>query len=61
MLIFNIGSFIPQSGTKIGGHCVARLKRITSTGAAPTANPFIPMLQEHIQCDTVGSREIISK
>lgn len=60
MLILSLGSFTP-TGVKIGGHCVARLKRIASTGTAPTNNPWIAMLQLHIQCDTLGSRQIASK
>jgi len=59
MMIMSLGSFTPP--IKIGGHVVARLKRIASVGAAPTANPWIPMLQLHIQVDTVGSRNIGTK
>lgn len=60
MLILSIGNFTPTN-VKIGGHCIARLKRIASTGTAPTNNPWVPMLQMHIQCDTLGSRQIASK
>ena len=60
MFIIPIGSFTPSSA-KIGGHVVARLKRIASTGTAPTGKPWIPMLQLHVQCDTVGSRQIGTK
>jgi hypothetical protein len=60
MFILPIGSFTPSSA-KIGAHVVARLKRIASTGTAPTADPWIPMLQMHIQCDTQGSRQIGTK
>jgi hypothetical protein len=60
MIIFSIGNFTP-AGTHIGGHCIARLKRIAATGTAPTSNPWIPMLQMHIQCDSLGSRSIASK
>ena len=59
MLIMNLGSFTPA--IKIGGHVVARLKRITAVGAAPTNNPWIPMLQMHVQLDTLGSRTIAAK
>ncbi len=56
--IYPINTFQPADGTKIGTQVYARLKRIASTGAAPVANPFVPMLQIHILCDTVGSREL---
>lgn len=60
MRIASLGSFTPSSG-KIGGHIWARLKRITSIGTAPTHNPWITMLQLHIECDTIGSRAIGTK
>lgn len=59
MMIMNIANFTPA--IKIGAHAVARLKRVASVGAAPTSNPWIPMLQMHIQLDTLGSRNIGSK
>jgi nucleoside phosphorylase len=59
MMIMSLGSFTPP--IKIGGHVVARLRRIAAVGAAPTANPWIPMLQLHIQLDTLGSRTIGAK
>lgn len=59
MMIMSLGSFTPP--VKIGGHVVARLRRIASVGAAPTNNPWIPMLQLHIQLDTIGSRNIGTK
>jgi len=58
-MIMNLGSFTPA--IKIGAHVVARLRRIASVGAAPTANPWIPMLQLHVQIDTMGSRNIGTK
>ena len=45
----------------IGGHIYARLRRVASTGTAPTGNPWCTMLQAHIECDTVGSRGITTK
>lgn len=60
MFIFPLGSFTP-TGSKIGGHVTARLKRIAATGTAPTNNPWVAMLQLHILCDSIGSREISSK
>jgi hypothetical protein len=59
MMIVPITSFTPP--IKIGGHAIARLKRVASVGAAPTSNPWIPMLQMHIQLDTLGSRYIGAK
>lgn len=59
MIIMSLGTFTPP--IKIGGHSVARLQRIASVGAAPTNNPWIPMLQQHVQLDTLGSRNIGSK
>lgn len=59
MLSLSLGSFTPP--LHIAGHVVARLKRIASLGVAPTNNPWIPMLQMHIQTDTVGSRNIGTK
>jgi hypothetical protein len=58
-MIMNLGSFTPA--IKIGSHVVARLRRIASVGAAPTSNPWIPMLQLHVQIDTMGSRNIGTK
>ena len=60
MFILALGSFTP-SGGKIGGHVVARLKRIAATGTAPSNNPWVPMLQLHIECDTTGSRAMTTK
>lgn len=59
MIIMSLGSFTPP--IKIGGHVVARLKRVAAVGAAPTNDPWIPMLQLHIQLDTLGSRTIGNK
>ncbi len=60
MLRLNLGSFTPTGG-KIGSHTWARLKRISSVGAAPSNSPWITMLQAHIQIDGIGSRFISSK
>ena len=59
MMIVPITSFTPA--IHIGGHAVARLRRVAAAGAAPTNNPWIPMMQLHIQLDTLGSRNIGSK
>ena len=60
MLILGLGNFTPTT-TKIGGHTVARLRRISSSGAPPSLSPWVSMLQMHILCDTPGSRYMISK
>lgn len=60
MLIVTIGS-VTLTGFKIGAHIYPRLKRVTATGAAPAANPWVGMLQAHIQMDTIGSSQITSK
>lgn len=59
-IIISLANFTPTEGT-IGDHCLARLTRVASTGTAPTNNPWIPMLQMHIQCNTSGSRLIATK
>jgi len=59
MMLLSLGSFTPA--VHIGGHSVARLKRVASVGTAPTNNPWIAMLQQHIQIDTIGSRSIGTK
>jgi hypothetical protein len=59
-IIFSLANFLP-TGTRIGGHAICYLKRIASTGTAPTNNPWIPMVQMHVLCDTAGSRKITSK
>jgi hypothetical protein len=48
-------------GGRIGGHVYARLTRITSTGTAPSNNPWCTMLQMHVECDTGGSELVSSK
>lgn len=45
----------------IATHIWARLTRIASVGTAPTEDIFASMLQLHIDCDTYGSGEIVSK
>lgn len=60
MLVFNLATFTP-SALKIAAHAVARLQRVAAVGAAPTANPFVPMLQMHVQVNTLGSRTVSAK
>lgn len=47
---------IPGSALKIGNYIVFRIRRIASSGTAPTANPFALGVGIHYQADTVGSR-----
>lgn len=60
MKIVSLGHFTP-AGVKIAGHAIGLLKRIASTGTAPTNNPWVSMLQMHILCDTPGSRQMVAK
>lgn len=60
MKIISIGNFTP-TGNKIATHVYARLKRVASIGTAPAGNPFIPMLQMHILCDSLGSDAMTTK
>lgn len=60
MLIVPIGNFVPTAVT-VAGHVIARLKRIAATGTAPSNNPWVPILQLHILCDTPGSRTMTAK
>lgn len=55
--IVPIGSFTPTDA-KIGTQVYARLKRVASAGTAPSVDPFVPMLQIHTLCDTLGSRQL---
>ena len=59
-LIVPIGN-VTLTDYRIGAHMYPRLKRVTSTGAAPAAHPWVTMLQAHIQLDTLGSTQITSK
>lgn len=56
-LLVPIYAFAFTTG-KIGAHVKVRLKRIASTGTAPSVDPFCEMLQMHIEVDTLGSRQI---
>ena len=60
MILVSISNFTPTT-LLIGGHVYARLRRIASTGTAPTNDPFCGMLQLHVQCDTLGSRSMSAK
>jgi hypothetical protein len=59
-IIMSLATFTP-TGAKIGDHAIAYLKRIAAAGTAPSNDPWIPMLQMHVECDTLGSRQITSK
>lgn len=60
MKLLSLGTTNLASYT-IGSQIYARLKRVTATGTAPAANPWIPQLQAHIELDGLGSREITAK
>ena len=34
---------------------------IATTGAAPASDPWVTMLQAHLECDTMGSRTPTAK
>jgi hypothetical protein len=59
-MILGLGNFTPAN-SKIGDHCIARLRRIAATGTAPTGDPWIPMLQMHVLTNSSGSRNMTSK
>jgi hypothetical protein len=59
MFSFTFTSFTPSAS--VAGHVVARLKRVASVGVAPTANPWVPMLQAHVKKDTLGTRTVNAK
>lgn len=59
-LTLSLGTSALPTG-KIAAHVWARLRRIASVGAAPTGNPWVSMLQVHVEVDTLGSRNIGTK
>jgi hypothetical protein len=59
-LIMSLGSST-LTDYRIASHIYARLKRVGATGDDPANDPWIPMLQVHIECDSLGSRTIQSK
>jgi hypothetical protein len=59
-MIVPLHTWTPTGG-RIAAHVKPRLKRITSVGTAPSADPFCEMLQLHIEVDTVGSRQMTTK
>lgn len=56
----SFGSF-SGTGFKIGSIGTLRLKRITSTGTAPSNDPFGLMVGVHYEIDTIGSRSQLTK
>jgi hypothetical protein len=64
-LLMSIGSWTPPAEVKIGSQVYARLKRVATTNAgtypAPANNPWVTMLQMHVQCNTLGSRNVGTK
>ena len=59
MIFFNFTTFTPSAS--VGGHVIARLKRVAAAGTAPTSNPWVPMLQAHVKKDTLGTRTVNAK
>jgi len=49
------------TGILLAAHVWPKLKRIASAGAAPAANPWLEMLQLHVECDMAGSHDITTK
>ena len=60
-LRFNVGVTTPDFGTKVGAQIYTRFSRIAAEGTSPSSDPFVPMLQIHFLCDTLGSRTIGAK
>ena len=60
-IIYPIGTSDELTGYRIGSQIYPRLQRIAATGTAPSGDPWITMLQAHILCDSLGSRNITSK
>ena len=59
-LLYNITTFTPI-GITIASQVIARLRRITAAGTAPTTSPWVMAFQMHVECDTFGSRIISTK
>lgn len=60
-IIFTELPVIPGSSFRIGAYILWRLRRISSTGTAPSANPFALTLGFHVLNDTLGSDTIGQK
>jgi len=58
-LVFNIHTW--SNIGNIGRHMKTYVKRVAAAGAAPSVDPFCEMLQLHVECDTLGSRDITAK
>lgn len=52
---------IPGTGIQIGSIICYNVKRITSTGTAPTSNPFVLQVSGHIEINTIGSKQLYTK
>lgn len=59
-ILTDVLSFTPTGG-KIGAYMSMALKRITASGTAPAADPWLLAVGVHVKCDTLGSRAISSK
>jgi expansin (peptidoglycan-binding protein) len=56
----SVATFTPTGG-KVGAYLCMALKRIASTGTAPTSNPWILAVGVHYEGDTLGTRTISAK
>lgn len=52
---------IPIPGGEIGGQIRMKLTRIAASGTAPATSPYATQLGIHLECNTMGSREIANK
>ena len=59
-IITTLGT-ISGAGLKIGAYICWRLRRIASSGTAPSNNPYALSLGIHIESDTTGSRQTYIK
>jgi hypothetical protein len=59
-LYTSVLTFTPTGG-KVGAYLCMALKRIASTGTAPTSNPWILAVGAHYEVDTLGTRTISAK
>jgi hypothetical protein len=56
----SIGTLLPSTSI-IGCQIITRLRRIASTGTAPTSNPFAIEQGIHYEVDTIGSKSRMHK
>lgn len=56
----SVGTLFPATSI-IGCQILTRLRRIASTGTAPTSNPFAIQQGIHYEVDTIGSKGLMNK